>query len=137
MQSVSITTNVGVRIPLRRGVLNTTLCDKVCQYLVTGWWFSLGTPVLKDHHDITEILLKVALNTITLSLIPKWWLKFHIYWSYYLYNECLLLRFPKENLPGGSIHTKQIYFRGNVCSVKSKHMACCQQRQTSHCNRNV
>jgi hypothetical protein len=24
-----------------------------------------------DRHDITEILLKVALNTITLNLIPK------------------------------------------------------------------
>jgi hypothetical protein len=34
--------------------------------------FSLGTPVSStnktDHHDITEILLKVALNTITLTL---------------------------------------------------------------------
>jgi hypothetical protein len=52
--------------PLRRGVLDTTLCDKVCQ------WFSPGTPVSStnktDHHGITEILLKVALNTITLIL---------------------------------------------------------------------
>jgi hypothetical protein len=35
---------------------------------VTGQWFSLGPPVSStnktDHHDITEILLKVALNTI-------------------------------------------------------------------------
>jgi hypothetical protein len=35
---------------------------------VTGWWFSVGTPVSSTnktvHHDITEILLKVALNTI-------------------------------------------------------------------------
>ena len=29
----------------RRGVLDTTLCDKVCQWLATGRWFSLGTPV--------------------------------------------------------------------------------------------
>jgi len=29
-----------VRIPLRRGVLDTTLCDKVCQWLTTGQWFS-------------------------------------------------------------------------------------------------
>jgi len=37
---------------------------------VAGQWFSQGTPVSStsktDHHDITEILLKVALNTITL-----------------------------------------------------------------------
>ena len=27
------------------GVLDTTLCDKVCQWLAAGLWFSLGTPV--------------------------------------------------------------------------------------------
>jgi hypothetical protein len=47
-----------------RGVLNTTLCDKVSQWLVTGRWFSLGIPVSStnktDRHDITEILLRVA-----------------------------------------------------------------------------
>ena len=44
-----------------------TLCDKVCQWLATGQWFSPGTPVSSnktDCHDITEILLKVVLNTI-------------------------------------------------------------------------
>ena len=44
----------------------TTLCDKVCQWLATGRWFSLGPPVSytnkNDCHDITEILLKVALK---------------------------------------------------------------------------
>ena len=52
-----------------RGVLDTTLCDKTCQWLVTGRWFSPGTPVSSNNktndHDITEILLKVALNIIT------------------------------------------------------------------------
>jgi hypothetical protein len=42
---------------------------------VAGWWFSLGTLVSStnktDHHDITEKLLKVALNTIVLALIPE------------------------------------------------------------------
>ena len=50
------------------GVLDTTICDKVCQCLATGRWFSMGTLVSSinktDHHNITEILLKVALNTI-------------------------------------------------------------------------
>jgi hypothetical protein len=54
--------------PLRRGVLDITLCDKVCQWLAVGRWFSVGTPVSStnktDRHDIAEILLKVALNTI-------------------------------------------------------------------------
>jgi hypothetical protein len=50
----------------------TTLCYKVCQWLPTGRLFSPGTPVSStnktDCHDRTEILLKVALNTITLTL---------------------------------------------------------------------
>jgi hypothetical protein len=57
-----------VRISIRRGVLDTTLCDEVCQWLAAGRWFSTGIPVSStnkiDRHDITEILLKVALNTI-------------------------------------------------------------------------
>ena len=52
----------------RRGVFDTKLCDEVCQWLATGWWFSTGTPVSStnttDRHDITEILVKVALSTI-------------------------------------------------------------------------
>jgi hypothetical protein len=55
-----------VRISIRARC--TTLCDKVCQWLETGRWFSSGPPVSStnktDCHDITEILLKVALNTI-------------------------------------------------------------------------
>ena len=50
-----------VGIPFRQDVIDTTICDKVCQWLVAGQWFSPGTPVLStnktDHHDITEILL--------------------------------------------------------------------------------
>ena len=51
-----------------RGVLDTILCDKVCQILATGRWFSAGTQVSSsnktDRHDIIEILVKVALNPI-------------------------------------------------------------------------
>jgi hypothetical protein len=56
----------------RRGVLDTTLCDKVCQSFAAGPWFSLGTLLSStnkaDRHDIAEILWKVVLNTITLTL---------------------------------------------------------------------
>ena len=56
--------------------MDATLCDKVCLWLATGWWFSQGTMVSAtsktDHHDITEILLKVALNTIKTKPIFKW-----------------------------------------------------------------
>ena len=58
-----------VRISIRARC--TTLCDKVCQSLATGRWFSPGTPVSStnksDCHDIAVILLKlqkVALNII-------------------------------------------------------------------------
>jgi hypothetical protein len=59
-----------VRILIRERC--TTLYDKVCQWLATGLWFSPSPPVSSinktDHHDVTEILLKVVLNTIK----PNW-----------------------------------------------------------------
>jgi hypothetical protein len=49
--------------------INTTLCDKVCQSPATGQWFSPGPLVSStnktDRHDIIEMLLKLALNTIS------------------------------------------------------------------------
>ena len=74
-----------VRLPLRARC--TALCDKVCQGIATGQWFSPGPPVSStnktDRHDIAEILLKVALNTINLKpnqtcnilvvLTGAWW----------------------------------------------------------------
>ena len=53
-------------------LLYTTLCDKVCQWLAAGRWFTLSNLVSSTNktepHYITEILLKVALNTITHNL---------------------------------------------------------------------
>ena len=47
---------------------DTTLCDKVCDWFTTGRWFSPGTPASSnnktDRHNITEMLLKVAINPI-------------------------------------------------------------------------
>ena len=40
----------------------TTLCDKVCQWLAIGRWFSPGPPVFSTNK--TEVLLKVVLSTI-------------------------------------------------------------------------
>jgi len=52
-----------------RGVLDRTLCNKICQSLAPGRWFSLGIPDSSNNkaerHDITDIFLKAALNTIT------------------------------------------------------------------------
>jgi hypothetical protein len=49
-------------------ILNTCASDKVYQLRAHGWWFPSGTPASSitktGIHDITEILLKVALDTI-------------------------------------------------------------------------
>ena len=84
-------------IQLRRCVLDTTLCDQVCQWLAIVLWFSPGTSVSSinktDHNDKTQILLKVASNTIDqtcikdiISYIQSWykmWIINMIYLSFY------------------------------------------------------
>jgi hypothetical protein len=56
-------------------VENHYFCDEVYPFFTAGRWFSPGIPVSytnkADLHDITEILLKVALNTMTLSITFK------------------------------------------------------------------
>jgi hypothetical protein len=53
---VPITTKVVSSDPFRRGVLDATLYDTVCQLLAKCWWFTLGIPVYSanknDRHDI-------------------------------------------------------------------------------------
>ena len=43
-------------------VASTTICDKVCQLLATGRWFSPDPPAsstnITDRHDIAEICVK-------------------------------------------------------------------------------
>jgi hypothetical protein len=81
-----------------QGEVDTTLCDKVCQWLATGLWFSLGTPVSStnntNRHDITEILLKMASTSsyivtidnssdLVLFCLVLWcWRHFQQYFSY-------------------------------------------------------
>ena len=51
--------------------LDTTLCDQLCQQQV-GRWFSAITPVSSTNEtDTTQLLLKVALSTITRVVKPK------------------------------------------------------------------
>jgi hypothetical protein len=86
MQSVPITTKC-CEFESRSwlGVIDATLCDKVCQWLAAGRWFSPGTLVSStnktDHHDIIEILLKVAWSAINQpnqsKFLPK--LRINIY----------------------------------------------------------
>ena len=53
-----------------RGVLDTALCDKVYLWLATGQWVSSTNKI--DHHDITEILLKVINQCVLWQLLKFW-----------------------------------------------------------------
>ena len=90
----------------KRGVLDTTLCDTVCQWHAADRWFSPVSSTNKtDHNDITETFLKVALNTINSNLevlcIYTAYKKIHtVYkssqlhpasWVYGSTNQCLLV----------------------------------------------
>jgi hypothetical protein len=60
-----------------------SLYDKDCQWLTTGRRFYPGNPVSStnktNRHDITEVLLKVALNTISITLFSQFSNKMAIY----------------------------------------------------------
>ena len=68
VKSLPITTIVVSSNPVHGEVYSTIFCDKVCQWLAPGQWFSpdtlLSSTKIADCHDITEILLNVALNKI-------------------------------------------------------------------------
>ena len=65
-------------------VLDTTLCDNVCQSLATIRWFSSMNKT--DRHDITEILLKVALKTMN-QIKPSY--------MFYMCTQCLTVVLQK------------------------------------------
>jgi hypothetical protein len=72
LQSVSITTEVVNLNPANGDVYSIQhYFLKVSQWLITDQYFFPGTPVYStsktDRQDITEILLKVALNTTTFT----------------------------------------------------------------------
>ena len=72
VQSVPITTEVVSSNPVHGEVYSIQhYVIKFCQWLVTDRRFSLGTMVSSsnktDRHDITEVLLKVAFNIISLK----------------------------------------------------------------------
>jgi hypothetical protein len=52
-----------VRTLLRRGILDTTLCDKVCQWFAIGQWFSPGTPVSSTNKTLFCCVLMPCCST--------------------------------------------------------------------------
>jgi len=62
-------------------VLYITLCDKVCltcDRSVVFSGYSISSTNKTDRHDITEILLKVVLNTINHQTNPLYFLSFDL-----------------------------------------------------------
>jgi hypothetical protein len=61
-------------VPISIRARCTTLCDKVCQRLATGQWFSLGPLVSStnkiDCHDKAEILLKQTSILVEENRLP-------------------------------------------------------------------
>ena len=81
----------------------TASCDKVCQWLATGRLFSLDTPVSStnktNRHDITEMSLQVALNTIKQTKIISKQALLESILHIQLYKNCQLYLYWSEN-PG-------------------------------------
>ena len=72
---------------------------------MTGQWFSLGTPISStnktDRHDITEILLQVALNiTNQQTKILISWLdtiqEIHENWNIKIINESTIYQYTSK-----------------------------------------
>jgi hypothetical protein len=123
-----------------KGVLDTTLCYKVCQWLATGRWFSPGTPISSNNktcpHDITEILLKVALNTINQTLqqnsyiLCKWPIKMENMnpCSEYRWNICCLILSNTHSIKTWiDIHCVNCQSRNKTTTVYYKKTKCWKQ----------
>jgi hypothetical protein len=76
--------------------LDTTFCEKMCQWLAADRWLFPGTPV-SSTHKITTRLLKVALNTITLTCLASSPLIFFCYCCSLIafHSSFLTIEFPK------------------------------------------
>jgi hypothetical protein len=108
---------------------------KICQWLTAVRWSSLGTQVSStnktDRHDITEILLKVALNTIILK-VRMWYIMFIsdigcVYLSRFIFvvsfQMKLLIEYMKlvlELLPGKRRRCHVTWPRNSMLIIKIK-----------------
>jgi hypothetical protein len=89
---------------------------KVCQWLAIGRWFSSGPPISStnetDSHDITEILLKVALNTIKQAKNKQTNKIYSALWLIWFYQE-QISNMTRRVLDGKRI-SAQLYHLGDA-----------------------
>jgi hypothetical protein len=71
-------------VPSLNIVLDTTLYDRVCEWLAT-----VSSTNKTDRHDITEILLNVSLNTIALTPYVFFSLNTYYFQPYFFFNHLL------------------------------------------------
>jgi hypothetical protein len=103
-----------VRITLMRGVVDTTLCDNVFQWLPADQCTPVSSTNKTDRHDIIEISLQVALSIITLTHTVYMTSRCNVSWcnATDVWSSC-------RNL---LIHTSKILLRRILSlSVKSYH----------------
>ena len=97
-----------------------TLCDRVCQWLAAGRWFSPGIPIFSsnktDLHDIAEILLKVALSSINLTLITN-----RFYFSFFFVDTPYLNMWKPVWY---STYINLLYFFQQITSDTSQQLIC-------------
>jgi hypothetical protein len=90
---------------------------------LSGQWFSLGTPVSStnktDHHDIAELLLEVAFNTITIKIwiIDLPFIYIYIYIMVYIHNDTFPIKsafLPLSESGNASIPTFDLFSQQTV-----------------------
>jgi hypothetical protein len=97
-----------------RAVLDTIVCDKVCQLLATGRCSTNKT----DRHHITEIFLKVAGNTINLNPKPFWC---KIFFFFFFIMKCFIIHFKKKKKK--ILHQNGLGFRFMVFPATFKNIS--------------
>jgi hypothetical protein len=120
------------------GVLDTPLCDKVCQWLATGRCFSPGTPVSStnrtDSHDITEILLKNVVSTIksTNQLLLSRYYVILFFFCYYVFIMSLLCYAIIVLLCRYYVMPLLCYYVVTMFSTNVFHKTCSHMNTTRH-----
>ena len=118
-----------VEITLRRDLLDTTLCDKVCQWLANSRWFSPGTTVSgsftnkTERPHLTEIFFESCVKHHTPSNYNYLYFMLHLLWLVWscklhdLYLGYIKLLFRSSSMyckmygPGGRTYVKKIFYR--------------------------